>query len=425
MRLKKLTAESAEGVDKKNLRNLRNLWMLFLQTWLLLALVGCQTAVNREIMPTAVPPALLPDAPMETAVFPPTAETAPLPETSPSATATPALIPTPEGSGLRPDQARQSFIRDAGPVGRSADEWRPPPMPAPVSIDPDDHYWLVRPIPSGYRNYDLEWYPFGNDVQAANVPPYRVHHGLDFPNETGTPVLAAGSGTVIHAGPFPSPGNGVNYYGNTVIIQHDWQWNGQDIFTLYAHTLELFVNVGDVVQPGQLIAGVGSSGEVTGPHLHFEVRVGENSYGHARNPTLWLAPYTGWGTLAGRLVDNRGRMISDAKIRLMAPGSSAILREQSTYHPTVRSDDVWRENFVIGDLPAGDYVLLLTVNDITYRREVRIMPGRTHFEIISTEFEFVPTPTPPPTATPTPTPTGEWTPEPTVEATPTPPGDSE
>lgn len=409
MRLKRFTAEnaeSAEGVAKKNLRNLR---ILLLQIWLILALVGCRTAEIGSV-PTAVPLAQLPDLPTLTAVSPLLGETA-VAEATPTPEATPIFIPTPEGSGLRPDQAQQLFARDAGPIGRSADEWRPPPLPAPLSIDPDDHYWLVRPIPSGYRNYDLEWYPFGNDVQAANVPPYRVHHGVDFPNETGTPVLAAGSGTVIHAGPFPSPRDGVNYYGNTVVIHHDWQWNGQDVYTLYAHTLELFVSVGDYVQPGQLIAGVGSSGEVTGPHLHFEVRVGENTYSHTRNPALWLVPYQGWGTLAGRLVDSRGRMISDAKIRVLPAGSSTILREQSTYYPTVRSDDVWRENFVVADLPAGNYVLLLMVNEFTYRREVRIMPGRTHFEIISTEFEYIPSPTPLPTETPSATPTGTLTPE--------------
>jgi hypothetical protein len=276
-------------------------------------------------------------------------------------------------------------------------------MPAPLSFNPDDHYWLIRPIPSGSRNYDLEWYPFGNDVQAPDVPPYRIHHGVDFPNETGTPVLAAGSGTVVHAGPFPSPTNGVNYYGNTVVIKHDWQWQGKDVYTLYAHTLELFVQVGDKVQQGEVIAGVGSSGEVTGPHLHLEVRVGENEYVEARNPALWLVPYEGWGTLAGQLVDRRGRPIPGAKLELRRPGSSEILRRQSTYATTVRSDAIWQENFVIGDIPAGKYELLITVADAAYTRKVEILPGQTSFEIIATEFAYNPTPTPLPTAVPPPT----------------------
>jgi murein DD-endopeptidase MepM/ murein hydrolase activator NlpD len=265
---------------------------------------------------------------------------------------------------------------------------------------------MIRPIPSGHRNFELEWYPFGNDVQTNLIPSYRVHHGIDLPNETGTPILAASSGTVIHAGTFLSPNNGVNYYGNTVVIQHDWQWNGQDVFTLYAHTLELFVEVGDRVEQGQLIAGVGSSGEVSGPHLHFEVRVGANQYSAARNPALWMAPYEGWGTIAGRFIDRQGNLISSATLTLISVDSDALDRHQQTYYPTVGSDPVWRENFVFADVPAGNYELIIDANDGAhrYKRDVEVRPGQTSFELISTNFTFVPTATPLPTSEPTGTP---------------------
>jgi murein DD-endopeptidase MepM/ murein hydrolase activator NlpD len=308
-------------------------------------------------------------------------------------------VPTPAGVGIRPQEAEQLWVPDAGP--EPPEGWRPPPYDVPLSFHYDDHYWLARPIPSGSRNYDLEWYPFGNDVQLPDRPSYRIHRGMDFPNETGTPVLAAGSGTVVYAGSLASPRNGVSYYGNTVIILHDWQWQGKDVYTLYAHTLELFVQEGDYVEEGQLIAGVGSSGEVSGPHVHLEVRVGSNSYGATRNPALWLAPFEGWGTLAGRFVDKNGQMISSASLTLRPLNVEAAVRKQSTYYPSIVSDEVWRENFVFGDLPAGRYRLTLDVNDggIIYEREVEIFPGQTSFEIISTNFEFVPTPTPAPTAT--------------------------
>ncbi|WP_420642385.1 M23 family metallopeptidase [Candidatus Leptofilum sp.] len=309
-------------------------------------------------------------------------------------------VPTPVGIGIRPGDAEQLWVPDAGP--EPPEGWRPPPYAVPLSLHYDDHYWLARPLPSGSRNFDLEWYPFGNDVQLPELPSYRIHHGIDFPNDTGTPILAASSGTVVHAGALPSPRNGVNYYGNTVVIQHDWQWQGQDVFTLYAHTLELFVQEGDFVQQGQLIAGVGSSGEVSGPHLHFEVRVSENNYGSTRNPALWLAPFEGWGTLAGRFVDKNSQMISSASLTLLPLDVDTAVRKQQTYYPTVRSDEVWRENFVFGDLPAGRYRLTIDANDglHIYEREVEIFPGQTSFEIISTNFEFVPTPTPVPPATP-------------------------
>jgi murein DD-endopeptidase MepM/ murein hydrolase activator NlpD len=305
--------------------------------------------------------------------------------------------------GVRPAQAQQYSALEAGPAAPA--EWRPPPYAVPLSLHPDDHYWLIRPIPSNRRNYDLEWYPYGNDVLLPELAPYRIHHGLDFPNERGTPVLAAGSGTVIHAGSLPSPRDGVNYYGNTVIIQHDWQWLGQDVYTLYAHTLELFVTVGDYVEQGQLIAGVGSSGEVSGPHLHLEVRVGRNIYGDTRNPALWLAPYEGWGTLAGRVVDRRGRMIPGATITLEPVNVDTPARVQRTYDFSVRSDEMWLENFVVADLPAGRYTLFVNINDILYRHHVEIFPGRTTFDITGAEFEFVPTSTPEPTGTAEATPT--------------------
>ena len=313
-----------------------------------------------------------------------------------------STVPTPAGVGIRPDEAQQLWVPDAGP--EPPEGWRPPPYAVPFSIHYDDHYWLARPLPSGSRNFDLEWYPYGNDVQLPTLPSYRIHHGLDFPNETGTPVLAAGDGTVVHAGPLPSPRNGVNYYGNTVVILHDWQWQGKDVYTLYAHTLELFVQEGDDVAQGQLIAGVGSSGEVSGPHLHFEVRVGNNNYGDTRNPALWLAPFEGWGTLAGRFVDKNSQMISSATLTLLPLNVDTAVRKQRTYYPTVRSDEIWRENFVFGDLPAGRYLLTLDANDSVhiYEREVEIFPGQTSFEIVSTNFEFEPTPTPVPTETPAP-----------------------
>ncbi len=362
---------------------------------LLPLLAAC--ASGPAALPTRIAAAALPEPPTATSSTP-----IPILRGGPVAGATTtAPPPTPKGSGLNPGQAQQFFVRDAGPAAPV--DFRPPPYPVPLSIHPDDHYWLQRPLPSNRRTYDLEWYPFGNDVLIPELAPYRIHHGIDLPNPAGTTILAASSGTVIHAGALPSPRNGVNYYGNTVVIQHDWQWQGKDVFTLYAHTLELFVQAGDHVEQGQLIAGVGSSGEVTDSHLHFEVRVGTNNYNDARNPALWLSPYEGWGTLAGRLVDRRGNFIPGAEVAVKSVNGNVPARIQRTYSLSVRSDEVWRENFVVGDLPAGDYILEVTVvgadDFITYRREVAIKPGQTSYEVIATQFEFVPTPTPEPTTT--------------------------
>lgn len=355
----------------------------------------------------AAPPTLIPLADTPVLAVVETPEVAAVGEMAETAAAPAAILPTtpapptPEGVGVRPSQAEQLWAPDAGPLEAVND--RPPPLPVPLSLNPDDHYWLLRPIPSDRRNYDLEWYPYGSDVLKPDVGAYRIHHGLDFPNETGTPVLAAGSGTVVHAGALPSPRNGVNYYGNTVVILHDWQWQGKDVYTLYAHTLELFVSVGEGVEAGQLIAGVGSSGEVSGPHLHFEVRVGQNTYGHTRNPSLWLAPFEGWGTIAGQFVDKNGRFISSAPVKIRPLSRNQPVRDVRTYAGTVQPDDLWQENFVIADLPAGSYEVLITgIDNIQYLREVDVYPGQTSFVVVSTNFEFNPTATPILSATPAP-----------------------
>ena len=90
----------------------------------------------------------------------------------------------------------------------------------------------------------------------------RLHAGADFRGSTGTPILAAERGTVVFAGRRGG-------YGNTVVIDH-----GGSLATLYAHQSRLAVAIGDEVQQGETIGAVGSTGFSTGPHLHFEVRVG-------------------------------------------------------------------------------------------------------------------------------------------------------
>ena len=96
----------------------------------------------------------------------------------------------------------------------------------------------------------------------------RFHYGVDLANATGTDVVAADGGVVTRAGMAGS-------YGNLIIIDHQ---NGTS--TRYAHLSAFNVKAGDVVQKGQSIGKIGSTGRSTGPHLHFEVRVG----GVAKNP---------------------------------------------------------------------------------------------------------------------------------------------
>lgn len=99
-----------------------------------------------------------------------------------------------------------------------------------------------------------------------------AHTGLDIATSTGTPVVAAASGTVTFSGWKGS-------YGYLMVITHS---NG--VQTYYGHCSKLYYQAGQTVSQGQTIAAVGSTGNSTGPHLHFEIRVN----GVAYNPQNYL-----------------------------------------------------------------------------------------------------------------------------------------
>lgn len=100
------------------------------------------------------------------------------------------------------------------------------------------------------------------------------HKGIDIGASKGTPIYAAASGTVTVSQYGYSGG-----YGNYIILSH-----GNGVQTVYGHCSELCVSVGQKVTQGQLIAKVGSTGNSTGNHLHFEVRVN----GVAQNPQNYV-----------------------------------------------------------------------------------------------------------------------------------------
>ena len=89
----------------------------------------------------------------------------------------------------------------------------------------------------------------------------RMHEGIDIGVGEGTPVRAAAAGTVIYAG-------WMSGYGNLVVVDH-----GNGLSTAYAHNSSLAVSVGQSVAAGELVSYSGNTGNSTGPHVHFEVRV--------------------------------------------------------------------------------------------------------------------------------------------------------
>lgn len=113
--------------------------------------------------------------------------------------------------------------------------------------------------------------PFGRARSYNQAPPSGFHAGTDFRGATGVPVAAAAAGRVALA-------KKLEVRGNAVVLDH-----GLGVYTLYGHMSEISVRPGQMVERGEVIGAVGQTGLVTGPHLHWEVRV----QGQAVDPLEW------------------------------------------------------------------------------------------------------------------------------------------
>ena len=296
------------------------------------------------------------------------------PSATPSLTATPTAPPSPTATVT----ATPSPTATPRPTRTPRPTATPTPTPTglPVLGTPrgEDHYWFARPIAADNNDVVSHFYPYGSTARGR----YQVHHGVEFENPTGTPVLAVAPGRVVVAGSDQEAVYGLfpDFYGNLVVIRHDRTWHGQPVFTLYGHLSRVHVQVGQRVETGQLIGEVGESGIALGPHLHFEVRVGENTYFATRDPELWLRPHPGHGTLVGQVVDAHRRALPGVLVSLY-DAAGQWRRETETYGPGVNPDEGWQENFVFGDLPAGRYMVQVVLDGTVHTATVDVAEGTT------------------------------------------------
>ncbi|MEU1676229.1 peptidoglycan DD-metalloendopeptidase family protein [Streptomyces roseifaciens] len=131
----------------------------------------------------------------------------------------------------------------------------------------------------------LAQYQVGQPFGKAGAMWAAKHSGQDLVVNSGTPVMSVHGGTVVKAG--PNGGGDGPAYGNAIVIKHD-----DNTYSQYAHLSQVKVSVGQSVSTGQVIGLSGSTGNSSGPHLHFEIRTTPN-YGSAVEPVAFLKAHGG------------------------------------------------------------------------------------------------------------------------------------
>ncbi len=257
----------------------------------------------------------------------------------------------------------------------SAFRW-PTPIPHPQT-----HYWLARPFIPPAQTWASPYYPYGSNGGGR----YLIHHGADFPNPEGTTILAGDEGVVVFAGKDDNKqlGPWPNFYGQALVLRLERTFEGRPLFLLYGHIRRWLVHQGEHVRRGQPIAEVGQEGIALGPHLHLEVRLGSNSYTATVNPEFWLEFMQGYGTLIGRLVTPEGYAWMGAYIQVyrIKKGKPHYWTSIPTYiyEPGIQPDPHWGENWLLTDVPQGDYILEVSMQGTIIRRRVHVNAQDTVF----------------------------------------------
>ncbi len=265
------------------------------------------------------------------------------------------LTPEPTRPFVAPPTAEALLISMPTPGPQPVSAWRPPLYPIPWALSEHDHFYFDRPIAADTINWPVADYRYGGIIFG----PDTVHTGVDIDAPFRTPIQATADGKVIWAGYGLLSGveDAPDDYGLAVAIEHDFGYAGQKLFTIYAHMSEVNAVDNQIVKTGDIIGYVGNTGESTGPHLHFEVRLGKNLFANTRNPELWIAPPQGWGVLVGKIMDEKGKPLSHVPVHIVSKDTGKEWDARTYGNKNINADDFYRENLALSDLPAGNYLM--------------------------------------------------------------------
>jgi murein DD-endopeptidase MepM/ murein hydrolase activator NlpD len=251
-------------------------------------------------------------------------------------------------------------------------------LPGSAPADPK-HPWLQRPTGMEANPYVDQTYRYGATFDGT----LQQHQGIEFNEPSGTPVHAIADGTVIWAGPGEAG-------AQAVALRHDERAGGQYVFSVYYHNSRIDVQPGQHVSAGEVLALVGHTGRATNNHLHLEVHVAptgdsskivsttERFLPYTVNPQLWIAPLPGTGVVAGRVLDTAGKPVAGARVYgLVLPyPSETPLTFAETYRDKAHADPAYDENFAVGDVPPGRYLIAALVDGKPIWRTLDVAPGK-------------------------------------------------
>lgn len=234
---------------------------------------------------------------------------------------------------------------------------------------------IDRPVPDNIQTNGSYLYGEGSISNPGNA-----HNGIDILVRWDT-VYSATDGIVSFVGYNPNDtgqfgGYEPNGAGNYIFIKSNW--NNSDYYLLYGHLTQPYTFLGQTISKGQPIALSGNTGYSTGAHLHFEIRKGTQSSGfrNKRNAELWCG-ITGMGAIYGNVPnapdETRVNITPDPKPRppYTTYGYSLTYLFADT---KIGSDDVYQENYTIGDVKPGTYTI--TAPSMGYSRIVTVGAGQ-------------------------------------------------
>ncbi len=243
--------------------------------------------------------------------------------------------------------------------------------------------WLERPISARDNQRIDQTYRYGSTMGGN----FQQHQGVEFNNPDGTPVLAAGAGTVVLAGPAEAGALTVTIRHDTTVTKDGTRYR---LYSTYYHNSSLGVRGGDRVRAGQQIARVGNTGRATNDHLHLELSASPtDSLGvivdssqrfppYTTNAELWIRPLPGTGIVAGRVFDTSGAPVRQARIYgvVKREPSETPFSFAETYGDKGHPHPLYGEHFALGDVPAGSYVVGTEIDGTRVLRRVIVAPGK-------------------------------------------------